>query len=1233
MSIKRKSSKTVAAILAAALIIGNLQAVPPILQAAEEGKLVSQGKNTYASTVNGWNVSKRAVDGDLNSGWESIWQSDEEWIYVDLGVTTTITDVKLYWDRGAYAKDFKLQISSDELVWEDIHTETNATLNDEGVFQVKINPTKQGRYIRLYCTKRSAQNYGYNLKEFKVYGTGGQHTVEEVIGENIALNKPAEASSIEEGSHITQGSIDPGKVTDGNMDTRWSSDYDDKNTANKANQWIYVDLGESVTIGRVILHWEAAYGRAYDIQVSDDASNWTTVYRQLTGAGNTEKIPLYASGRYVRMYGHAKGSGYGYSMYEFEVYPYVDGQPKPEYEIKPLPEKNVVQVGAGSYLEDIALMQPREPVYKTDNITGPIPSNKWWTSLLVNKWGNSLVTLPGKAQYDENGLALLYAGEGVPTGDGGAVNANGEYDFHVNAGNLNPAKMNALVNDYSDYGVEVILTDDDTPKMVTNFVKGSPYFYFEFSDGNSAEIYSTNISKLYDSNGNTILTQNGDSFTADHIGMEIENHTETNETVIRNFGIYVPEGTVFRKVGSKIKMQLGSGENYMSIGVLQSAGELEYLYQHAYAFVKDTVTEYEVRSSESKVVTNIKSVVELKRQGFSSDTLMCLLPHQWKKLAEGTQLTDKIYDSIRGDMKVMEGNEFVTVDNYNGIIPQFTEPENSEYSRDDMVTYLRWLEEEMDNNYWVDDPYWQGKVLHPVATAILITDQMGETQLKDKFVSILREVMANWLTYSGEEDAPYYMYYSPTWGALNGDGGDHGMAINLSDHHYLWGYFTYAAGVLGTYDESFVRDYGGMVDLLIRDVGSPDRNDDMFPYLRNFDPYEGHSWAGGYADNNNGANQEAAAECLFAWIGEYLWGTVTGNDAYADAAIYLYTTESYANMQYWFNYDGDNFPEGYQYGSVGMLYGSSINFGTYFSGAPENIYGIHWLPTSPHITIYGIQPEKADNLYKRFLQDLEKKEGRNTEIGWYHIIWPFQSLGNPTEALSKWDADAINRDGSKTEVFNTYLFMNSMVSAGTRNGDLYCSNWTGYSVFKKGSEYTAMIWNPTNETITAEFKSYETGEVTGTIQVPAKSTVSGNPFSNGSGITEPDEPGDAEEIMIEAENYTAMEGVAAEPCNDVDGGSNLGWIDDNDWMEYTLTVPKAGTYRGDFRVKGWNDQAELELVLDGNVLTAVGAHTQDQWKTITSSEFNLPKGTVTLRVQVKKGGFNFNWMKLIPVNN
>jgi aryl-phospho-beta-D-glucosidase BglC (GH1 family) len=134
-------------------------------------------------------------------------------------------------------------------------------------------------------------------------GSGGGST-----SSNLALNKLTSVSSTESTSY-------PGaNAVDGNTGTRWSSAFSDP-------QWIYVDLGAANSISRVKITWEAAYGKDYTIQTSADATSWTTIK---TVTGNTtlvnDNTGLSGSGRYVRIYGTARGTPYGYSIYELEVY-------------------------------------------------------------------------------------------------------------------------------------------------------------------------------------------------------------------------------------------------------------------------------------------------------------------------------------------------------------------------------------------------------------------------------------------------------------------------------------------------------------------------------------------------------------------------------------------------------------------------------------------------------------------------------------------------------------------------------------------------------------------------------------------------------------------------------------------------------------------------------------------------------------------------------------------------
>ena len=81
-----------------------------------------------------------------------------------------------------------------------------------------------------------------------------------------------------------------------------------------------VDLGSTATIDQVVLSWEAAYATAFQIQTSGNASTWSTVYSTTAGTGGTQTLAVSGTGRYVRLYGTARATGYGYSLWKLQVY-------------------------------------------------------------------------------------------------------------------------------------------------------------------------------------------------------------------------------------------------------------------------------------------------------------------------------------------------------------------------------------------------------------------------------------------------------------------------------------------------------------------------------------------------------------------------------------------------------------------------------------------------------------------------------------------------------------------------------------------------------------------------------------------------------------------------------------------------------------------------------------------------------------------------------------------------
>jgi hyaluronoglucosaminidase len=126
---------------------------------------------------------------------------------------------------------------------------------------------------------------------------------------NVALGKPVTASGVEPTTqHVPENAVD------GDLDTRWASGYDDAS-------WLTVDLGASTHLGRAVLRWEAAYGEAYRLEVSDDNETWRTVATVEDSDGGVDEIWLDARGRYVRFQGVRRGTQWGYSLWELELYP------------------------------------------------------------------------------------------------------------------------------------------------------------------------------------------------------------------------------------------------------------------------------------------------------------------------------------------------------------------------------------------------------------------------------------------------------------------------------------------------------------------------------------------------------------------------------------------------------------------------------------------------------------------------------------------------------------------------------------------------------------------------------------------------------------------------------------------------------------------------------------------------------------------------------------------------
>jgi beta-glucanase (GH16 family) len=280
--------------------------------------VVSQGKPATASSteVAGAYLPGEAVDGNNGTRWASAFSAGQ-WFRVDLGAPTAVTRIAINWE-SAYAKAFTIQFSSDGSTYSQAYATTTGTGG-----QQSIPVTGTARYVRINLTQRALDIYGYSFWEFQVFA-GGTTTPPTTTPPTsnppgtarlLSYNKPATASTWQ--NDVNCNPCSPDKAFDNDPASRWAT----SSTNGWVDPgWISVDLGATAQISQIVLQWDPAYGKAYQIQVSNDNANWTSIYSTTTGDGLKDVINATGTGRYVRMYGTARSSAYGYSLWEFSVY-------------------------------------------------------------------------------------------------------------------------------------------------------------------------------------------------------------------------------------------------------------------------------------------------------------------------------------------------------------------------------------------------------------------------------------------------------------------------------------------------------------------------------------------------------------------------------------------------------------------------------------------------------------------------------------------------------------------------------------------------------------------------------------------------------------------------------------------------------------------------------------------------------------------------------------------------
>lgn len=673
-----------------------------------------------------------------------------------------------------------------------------------------------------------------------------------------------------------------------------------------------------------------------------------------------------------------------------------------------------VKVGLGHYTTHLRAggeREPPAPLPRADGQPRPVPTNQWYSSLFFEKWPQPLYAQPGSYRPTSDGFHIDRPAKEVSLA--AQRDENDIVAMHRSTLTLLPdfALTGVKPGRTSDWAVDVV-TGDGTDTMTVTIAHGSPYSYHRLTRGDlmlRADAPLTVFDRSADGRALGVIAQG------------------------KPFGVYAPAGSRFEpQADGRIRLLLPEGKRFFSVAVLPSSatGVLAEFHQRAYAFIVDTRADFVYDEKRSEVTTTFSVKTEVK-EGSEAGTLFGLYPHHWHRNPLVTATLPWQYDTIRGPMKLVAGTRFQTRLRYTGVMPFW--PGLGDAAQ---VTPLKEFIA-ADTQFGPDTllgnrgTYWEGKGFNRALQVMNIAEQQGDLARRDAILNAMKKRLALW--FKPDDNAERYFHYNRAIGSLIGYPDEFGSAQEVNDHHFHYGMWIQAAAQIALRDPAWAakEQWGGMVDMLVADIATAERGHAMFPRLRNFDPYEGHSWAAGLAQFYDGNNQESSSEAINAWAALILWAEATGNKALRDTGIYLITHEIAAAEYYWFDLHKMVFPPDYRNTVAGIVWSNKFVHNTWWTEDPREIHGINFLPITPASTYLARDPayllrnlDAMDREFKAFLA----RDGKAPKDIWQDILLGAKALADPRAAAAEWNPEGAVEDGETRT--HTYHWLQSLLRFG-----------------------------------------------------------------------------------------------------------------------------------------------------------------------------------------------------------
>lgn len=392
---------------------------------------------------------------------------------------------------------------------------------------------------------------------------------------------------------------------------------------------------------------------------------------------------------------------------------------------------------------------------------------------------------------------------------------------------------------------------------------------------------------------------------------------------------------------------------------------------------------YEVESDT--VRTSLTYTVE------GGTTAFATMPHQQATLDPSATCDLGTYPSIYGTMKLCSGSTLAWT---LPLTAATTELDLSSVGAEDKRTLGDQVTSDASSlPAFPADTYFGGKSLYRAAMLYRLATQLEleapAAELKAKLVQALGE----WTDPQGcekrqsfcfvyDEDAHGMVGMTPSFGSEE-----------FNDHHFHYGYFLYAAGVLAADDPALVEQYAPVMNLLAADLGSS-ASSGAFPNQRTFDAYAGHSWASGTSPFADGNNQESSSEAVTAWTGLAAWAQVSDNANLQTEATWMLSAEAASGRAYWTDFDtSEPVYAGFGHQVIPLNWGGKRDYATWFSAEPAALLGILVIPMSPASSYLGGDPA-------RISANVAEATGGNFDQKFGDYLLMYSSLAGDDERAS-----------------------------------------------------------------------------------------------------------------------------------------------------------------------------------------------------------------------------------------